>query len=316
MNIRCWATAWGWAAECSLAPAQGAKALGSHMLAIPTTILWASGSMAALGLLFGIGLVLAARKLGPREDPRIAKALGHLPGVNCAACGYAGCQSYAEALTAGEKVTLCAAGGPDVASALAGVMGVEVGEARKQRAVLHCQGGRSHCGERFQYVGLEDCRAAHIISGGPKACLYGCLGMGSCARACPFGAIAMSEEGLPTIDAAKCTGCGTCVRTCPRNLLGLLPVEYKVYLACASHDKGKGVQDVCSVGCVACGLCAKNDPHQAIQLIDNLAVLDYPKAQGEFRKGAEACPMNCFVVEEDSSAAVLLAASPQEVKEA
>jgi Na+-translocating ferredoxin:NAD+ oxidoreductase RNF subunit RnfB len=286
------------------------------MFGIPATILWAIGSMAALGLLFGVGLVLAARKFRPREDARIGKALGHLPGVNCAACGYAGCHSYAEALAAGEKVTLCAAGGPDVASALADVMGVEVGEVRRQRAVLHCQGGTRRCGDRFEYVGLEDCRAAHIISGGPKACTYGCLGMGSCARACPFGAISMSEERLPTIDAAKCTGCGTCVRTCPRNLLGLLPVEYKVYLGCASHDKGEAVKDVCSVGCIACGLCAKNEPRYAIQLMGNLPVLDYAKAQGDFRKAAEACPMNCFVIEEGEGAAVPLAALSQEVKEA
>ena len=254
--------------------------------------------MVVLGALFSVGLVIAARRFHIEEDERIVQAQALLPGVNCGACGYAGCQSYAEAVIKGEKITFCAAGGPDVAKALAELMGVEVGDLQRLRAVVHCQGGSSRCMDRFEYVGEADCRAAQIMSGGPKACVYGCLGLGSCAKACPFGAIQMSEEGLPVIDPDKCTACGICVRTCPRNLISLLPAEYHMYLGCSSHDRGKAVKDVCEVGCIACGLCVKNDPHQATQLVDNLPVLDFKKAQGDFRKGAEVCPMHCFVVEE------------------
>ncbi len=261
--------------------------------------------MVALGLLLGAGLVLAARKLRLNEDARVGQALAELPGVNCAACGYAGCQAYAESLSRGEKVTLCAAGGPAVARALAGVMGVEAAPVRRLRAVLHCQGGTDRCGARFAYVGLPDCRAAQIMSGGPKACVYGCLRMGACARACPFGAITMSAVGLPTIDASKCTGCGTCVRTCPRGVLGLLPADRKVYLGCSSHDKGKAVKDVCSAGCVACGLCAKAAPHQAIRMADNLPLLDDSAADDHLRKGADVCPVGCFVVEGELAVAGL-----------
>lgn len=258
--------------------------------------------MVVLGALFAVGLVLAAKRFHVEEDERVVQAQALLPGVNCAACGYSGCQAYAEAVVKGEKVTFCAAGGPDVAKALADLMGVEVGDVRKLRAVVHCQGGKSRCVNRFEYVGEQDCRAAHIASGGPKSCIYGCLGLGSCAEACPFDAITMSDEGLPVVDPDKCTACGICVRTCPRDLLSLLAIEYKTYLGCSSHDRGKAVKDVCAVGCIACGLCVKNDAYEATQLVDNLPVLDFGKAHGDFRKGAEVCPMHCFVVEEPCEA--------------
>jgi len=188
-------------------------------------------------------------------------------------------------------------GGPDTAQALASVMGVEVGETIRMRAVVHCQGGTSRCGARFEYVGEQDCMAAHLTAGGPKACLYGCLGYGSCAAACPFGAITMSEERLPVIDADKCTACGMCVRICPRNLISLVPADCTTYLGCSSRDRGKDVRSVCSVGCIACGICAKKDPDGAITMEANLPVLDMEKTEEGFRTAAEACPMNCFVVE-------------------
>ncbi len=273
------------------------------MFAVPSMILWAIASMTVLGVLFGVGLVLAARAFRVQEDPRIDAVLEALPGLNCGSCGYAGCRSYAEAVVEGEKVSLCTAAGPDVTRMVAELMGVEVVEGARLRAVVHCSGGTSQCGQRFEYVGEHDCRAAHITAGGPKACAYGCLGLGTCAIVCPFGAIAMSEEGLPVIDPEKCTACGICVRVCPRDLISLLPVDWKIYLGCSTGDRGKLVKDICSVGCIACGLCAKKDPHQAIVMEDNLPVLDYEKAEGDFATAAEVCPMNCFVVEGELVAA-------------
>jgi Na+-translocating ferredoxin:NAD+ oxidoreductase RNF subunit RnfB len=276
------------------------------------TVVLAVASMVFLGVVFGIGLSMAARKFAVHEDERLQRALSVLPGVNCGGCGFAGCHSYAEAVVQGEKVSLCTVGGPDVARALAEMMGVEVGEMVRLRAVVHCKGGTDKCSDRFIYVGEDDCRAAHLASGGPKACAYGCLGLSSCAKACPFGAITMSQTRLPVVDADKCIACGICVRTCPRDLISLLAVDYKVYLGCSSHDRGKDVKDICSTGCISCGLCVKNDPFQATQLVNNLPVLDFEKAGGDFRKGAEVCPTNAFVVEEG----VLAAAAPAAEQEA
>lgn len=263
-----------------------------------STIVIALLAMSGLGVLFGVGLALASRAFTLNEDPRLEPVLDALPGVNCGACAYAGCRSYAEAVVAGENVGLCTVGGEEVAQALAAIMGVEVSQAARKRAVVHCQGGVGRCGDAFEYVGEPDCRAAHITAGGQKACAYGCLGFGTCAEACPFDAITMSEERLPVVDPDRCTGCGMCVRVCPRDLISLLEVDYTTYLGCSSRDRGKAVKNVCSVGCIACGVCAKKDPNGAIEMKDNLPVLDFEKSQGDFATGAEVCPMNCFVVEQ------------------
>ena len=281
------------------------------MFGIPTYVLWATASMAVLGFLFGLGLVLAARAFAPREDPRLEIVLSRLPGINCGGCGYAGCRSYAEAVVEGEDITLCTVGGPETARILAELMGVEVVETARLRAVVHCQGGTDRCGNRFEYDGEQDCRAAHITSGGPKRCLYGCLGLGTCAEACPFGAITMSPEKLPVIDADKCTACGVCVAVCPRDLISLLPVDYTTYLGCSTRDRGKDVKAICSVGCIACGICAKKDEHGAIVMEGNLPVLDFEKAGGDFSVAAEACPMNCFVVETAQAEPAELVAAAQ-----
>ncbi len=259
--------------------------------------------MTILGVLFGVGLVLAARAFQTDQDPRLQAVLDELPGINCGACGYAGCQQYGEAVLEGEDIKLCVPGGPDCAAVLASIMGLEAEEQGEQkarlRAVVHCQGGRDKCGERFEYVGVDDCQAADLISGGPKACSYGCLGEGSCAKACPFGAIVMNEERLPVIDPDKCTACGICVATCPRDIISLVPVEQKIFLGCSSHDRGRSVKDICAVGCTACTLCARKDPNEAIVMEENLPVLDYEKAKGDFSVAADVCPMSCFVVEQE-----------------
>jgi len=257
----------------------------------------AAGGMVALGVLFALGLALASHAFVVQEDARAVSILEVLPGANCGACGYGGCRAYAQAVVEGEKVTLCTVGGQEVANAIGSIMGVEVGATGKKRAVVHCKGGVSHSAMVCEYDGELDCRAADLTSGGPKACLYGCLGYGSCARACPFDAIAMNAEKLPVIDPDRCTACGICVRTCPRDLISLLDMRYKIYLGCSNRDSGKAVKNVCSVGCITCGLCAKKDPNEAIAIENGLPVLDWEKSEGDFRVAAELCPMDSFVVE-------------------
>jgi len=257
----------------------------------------ALGAMLGLGAVFGVVLATASRYLTAAEDPRLSSIVEALPGANCGACGYAGCRAYAEAVVEGEKVGLCTVGGQEVAETLADIMDVEVEDMGDRRAVVHCQGDRDKCPPRADYDGIQDCRAAHVVSGGPKACLYGCLGLGSCADACPFDAITMGEDRLPHIDPDACTACGVCVRTCPRDLISLLNKKYTTYLGCSSHDSGKDVKSICDVGCIACGICEKKDPHEAIRMQDDLPELDHEAADGDFGEPADACPMDCFVVE-------------------
>ncbi len=40
-----------------------------------------------------------------------------------------------------------------------------------------------------------------------------------CADACPYGAISLSESGLPVVDETLCNGCGICENVCPSTSL-------------------------------------------------------------------------------------------------
>lgn len=233
-------------------------------------------TLSILGLIFGIGLAFAAKKLCVASDPCIDQLLSLLPGTNCGACGKAGCIGFAEALIKGEcAVDKCAVSNAARRQKIGEFLGVEVKEKIKTVARLHCNGGKFRAKDKFRYTGVRDCIAADLLSGGQKACVYGCLGFDTCARVCPFGAITMSGEDLPVVDEAKCTGCGKCAAICPKKLFILVAAEKKYFTACSSLDFGKAVMDVCSVGCIACGKCEKACPVKAIKIDNNLAVFDY-----------------------------------------
>lgn len=243
-----------------------------------TTTLKALAGLGGLGLLLGIVLAVAASKLAVKVDPREERIRGILPGANCGGCGFPGCDGYAAAVVAGKAPTnACPVGGSDVARRVAEVMGQEATESEPLVAKLICRGGTGQAPRRFEYQGATNCRQAALLLGGPKACIYGCIGMGHCVTVCPFGAIRLGDDNLPVIDEKKCTGCGACVRECPKHVLRLLPASKLVYLACASHDKGRAVKAVCKVGCIGCGLCVKNCPVEALALVDNLPVMDEAK---------------------------------------
>lgn len=235
-------------------------------------------SLGGLGLLLGIILTIAYTKLAVRANPQEEAIRSILPGVNCGACGFPSCDTYAEKVAQDEAApNLCLSGGQEVASAIAQVLGKEVILRESMIAVLICRGGKNECEERFIYDGGKDCRQAYVLFGGNKSCVFGCVGLGHCASVCPFGAIRMSENRLPIIDEKKCTGCGICVRECPKNCLMLLPRKKLVYLACVSHDKGREVKEVCKVGCIACNLCIKVCPYHALEMKNNLPVMDFSK---------------------------------------
>ena len=69
-------------------------------------ILWAVLVLLGLGLLFGLGLAIAAVILHVKEDERIEEVAKRLPNYNCGSCGYAGCKSLAEAIISGKEENL------------------------------------------------------------------------------------------------------------------------------------------------------------------------------------------------------------------
>lgn len=67
-------------------------------------IVYSTLLMSILGFTFGTFLAYSAKKFEVKEDPRVELVKAVLPGANCGACGYAGCEAFAKAIIAG-KVT-------------------------------------------------------------------------------------------------------------------------------------------------------------------------------------------------------------------
>lgn len=258
-------------------------------------------TLGILGLLFGIGLAVASKKLVVQTDSRLDKILGLLPGANCGACGGAGCFGFAEEILSGKlSIDACRVSNHETKEKIAKVLGKTIEKKVKKIATLYCHGGSKRARDRFIYEGVKDCVAANLALGGPKACIYGCIGYGSCARVCPFGAITMNAEDLPVVNEDKCTSCGKCLAICPKHLFSLVPVTKNFAIRCKSLDLGKEVMDVCHVGCIACRKCEKACPVSAIKIIDNLAIIDYHICdnRGECFK---ACPVNTIACKENKT---------------
>lgn len=235
------------------------------------------GVLGGLGAVFGVTLSLASKIFAVEVDPKVDAVRKALPGANCGACGYPGCDGLAEAIAAGKApVTACSVGGKKVAEKVASQLGVEAGEVTKMVACVSCGGNKETSKDKYKYQGMEDCRAQNILSGGSKACPYGCLGCGTCVDVCEFGAIEITN-GLAVIDKEKCVACKACINVCPKNLIDLVPYDKNVKINCSSYDKGKDVKINCDVGCIGCSLCAKNCPVDAITVEHGLAKIDYDK---------------------------------------
>jgi len=246
-------------------------------------------SMAGLGLIFGVGLAYALKIFNIEVDPTLALLISKLPGSNCGACGAAGCAGFAEMLKKGEmSPSGCAVSNTEGRQALAKILGVDFEHKVKHAAVVLCNGGAA-ARDRFVYKGIANCQAASLVFGGQKACVYGCLGFGDCAKVCPFGAITMGEDGLPKISLEKCTACGKCVKICSKKILTLIPADKHFYVKCSFRDIGALVSKVCASGCIACRKCEKACPRQAIRVETNLARIDYKQCQN-IGACSEACP--------------------------
>ena len=234
-----------------------------------------------LGALFGVGIAYAAKKFVVEMDPRIEHVKEALAGAHCGACGYAGCQQYAEAVVQNPDVApnLCTPGGTRAAEAVARITGKAAVAREPIFSRIMCQGDWSKSAKRFKYEGIEDCRAAVLAGGGDKSCAYGCLGYGTCSRVCPFDAIHMSENHLPVVDIGKCTGCRKCEQACPKRVIEVLPGSKAVLVSCHSKDKGPDTRKNCKVGCIACGACVKVCPFDAPSVTNNLSRIDLDKCK-------------------------------------
>ena len=244
-----------------------------------TTVLYAVLVLGVLAVIFGGVLAFAAKKFHVEKDAREEAIAEILPGANCGGCGFAGCSANAAAnVNDGARVNACVPGGYESAAKIAEIMGVKAEATERCVALVKCSGTIGHMKKKLVYSGIQDCTAAMRLGGGSGAngCPYGCLGYGSCVKACPFDAIYL-KNGIAHVDHEKCTGCMTCASVCPKGIIVKVPYEADVTVACSSKDPGKVLRSYCDLGCLGCHICEKTCEHDAIHVIDGRAVIDYTK---------------------------------------
>jgi formate dehydrogenase beta subunit len=142
----------------------------------------------------------------------------------------------------------CVAAGAEVAEAIAEIMGVKIEAKEPDIARPGCFFGVQDADTKYIYNGLDDCRAVALLGGGMKVCTIGCLGLGTCARVCPFNAITMGPEGLPVVIEEKCTGCGTCERVCPKHIINLSSITRRIMREYTDEECTTPCQRGCPAG--------------------------------------------------------------------
>ena len=231
--------------------------------------------IAVIGAVVGAGLVFTGNKFHVDVDERETAVREQLPGNNCGACGFAGCDALAAAIAKGEApVNACPVGGAPVAAKLGEIMGTSAEAMERRVAFVRCKGTCEVTHNQGNYVGVMDCRSAVLAGINVTDCTYGCLGFGSCVTVCPENAIRV-VNGVATVNHKKCVGCGLCVKACPRGLIELVPESKRVIVQCSNRDKGPTVKKVCKAGCIGCGICQKQCAFDAIHVADNLAAVNY-----------------------------------------
>ena len=246
--------------------------------------------IAVIGIVVGAGLVFTGKKFHVEVDERETAVRECLPGNNCGACGYAGCDALAAAIVAGNApVTACPVGGAPVAKKVGDIMGLSAGAMERKVAFVRCKGTCDVTRNQGNYIGIQDCRSAVLSGVNVSECGYGCLGLGSCAAVCPENAIRV-VNGVAMVNRKKCVGCGLCVKACPKNLIELVPASKRVIVQCSNRDKGPLVKKVCSAGCIGCMLCTRQCESDAIHVANNLASINYDNCT-QCGKCVEKCPV-------------------------
>ena len=251
--------------------------------------------VSAIGLIAGLGLAIASIVMAVPVDKKAEAIRECLPGANCGACGFSGCDGYAAALSKGitTNTALCAPGGSEASAEIAKVTGLSAGTVVPSVATVMCQGFCEKANTKMQYNGVESCKMAKQLFGGPKECVYGCIGLGDCVNACPYEAIHICD-GVARVNPAMCKACKMCVKTCPNSLIRLIPLHTpKAAVFCVNHDKGAVTRKECSSGCIGCMKCTKVCEFGAVEVKDFCAKVDFTKCTG-CGKCTEQCPVKCI----------------------
>lgn len=260
-----------------------------------TDILYAAAVLTGLGLSFGLLLNFADKAFYVPVDERVARVREAVAGANCGACGYPGCDPFAEAVVRGEApINGCTPGGAACTAALAEIMGTTAEDEVPMVARIRCQGEDGVAKESAKYEGLQSCHQAVRLAGGPRVCPAGCVGLGDCFDVCRFDAISF-VNGLCVIDPEKCTACGMCVKECPNDLIKLLPRAATVTVRCMNTMPPRAAMQSCTRSCIGCKRCEKVCESDAIKVTNYLAEID-PEKCTLCQACIEVCPNKCITL--------------------
>ncbi len=234
--------------------------------------------LGGIGLFFGIGLALAAKKFAVEPDTMVEDVLESLPMAQCGACGFPGCEGYARAVVHDKDVSasLCFPGKKEVAEILADITGKELNFQEGMVATVKCSCIEGNVSKKMDYIGFTTCSAAGLAFGGPSACMFGCTGLGDCKVSCPFDAIIMVDD-FPEISAELCVGCGLCVEACPKDIMELTTVDARIHIPCSTKEIANKSKKNCDISCTYCKKCIKECPADAITIQDDLMHIDHEK---------------------------------------
>ncbi len=241
------------------------------------------------GLVAAVVLVVASKVMAVKVDEKFETVRACLPGVNCGACGFAGCDEYAHKVAEGAaKTNMCVPGGDKTSREISEALGVEFEDVVEQAAFVRCSGDCNSTDYIMDYQGKQTCEACNTFYQGRKACSHACLGFGDCVVACKYDAIHI-VDGVAVVDREKCTGCGMCAKQCPNHLIMVADATKAFYVGCSSTDKGAFTRKICQNGCIGCKKCERTCQHGAITVNDNLASINTALCVncGECK---EACP--------------------------
>lgn len=232
-------------------------------------------AVSVIGLASGLILSVASKVMEVKVDEKFIEVRGLLPGANCGACGYASCDSYAQALSGSPDTptNLCIPGGNKVAADVSAALGRSGADVSASVAMVKCQGDCHNTTDKMIYEGPKTCADCKKAFGGKGVCSYSCMGFGDCVKACNYDAIYI-QDGIAHIDDSKCVGCTLCVKACPSHIIEMTGSDNKVFVGCSSKDKGAVARKNCTVACIACKKCEKVCPTGAITVNDNLAHID------------------------------------------
>jgi formyltetrahydrofolate-dependent phosphoribosylglycinamide formyltransferase len=258
-------------------------------------MIMASIAMLSLAVLFAFIVWLIYKKFWVEIDPKLDKAINMLTGLNCGACGFASCESFARALSKGQEARCPMLDGVKM-SKIYDALGVKGSNDVLKKALVFCKAFDKDKEFLARYKGIKSCYAANLNSA-YQSCSYGCLGFGDCVEVCPVSAIRI-EKGLAVIDIDSCIGCGLCVKECPRGIIQLIDYNGKFipYVACSNKDSALRTKEICKVGCIGCGICVKLSSEGTFKVEDNLARatssgVDLSREE-EYKKVSGKCPMS------------------------